>query len=131
MTTSNFAEEAAGFQVPEELGQDSMAMAVLQHSCRVRQMPEQRGRQVYMYGYLVTTKPVRTVKGEQMHFGCFVDCEGNFLDTVHFPEAARNYPFRGRAVYRLYGRVVEEAGFLSLEVSSMEKLPRKADPRAG
>lgn len=90
-----------------------------------------KGKQVCMYGYLVTTKPVRTVKGEQMHFGCFVDCEGNFFDTVHFPDASRQYPFRGRAVYRLCGRVMEEAGFLSLEVTSMAKLPRKPDPRAG
>lgn len=118
-------------KVPAELQQDPLAMAVLAHSCRVSQMAENKGRQVCMYGYLVTTKPVRTVKGEQMYFGCFEDCDGNFLDTVHFPDSARKHPFRGRAVYRLCGRVVEEAGFLSLEVSSMEKLPRKPDPRAG
>ena len=117
-------------RVADELQQDFMAMAVLKHSCRVRQMKELCGRQVCMYAYLVTTKPVRTIKGEQMYFGCFVDCEGNFLDTVHFPDSVRKHPFRGRAVYRLCGRVVEEAGFFSLEVYSMEKLPRKPDPRA-
>jgi DNA polymerase-3 subunit alpha len=125
------AGEISPLQVSGELLEDIPAMLVLSQSCLVRQMPEQRGKQVCMYGYLVTTKPVRTIKGEQMHFGCFVDCEGSFFDTVHFPAAAQNHPFRGRAVYRLCGRVVEEAGFLSLEVSSMEKLPRKSDPRAG
>lgn len=121
----------SAMQVPPELREDVFAMAVLAHSCRVSEMPANKGRQVCMYGYLVTTKPVRTVKGEQMHFGCFVDCEGNFFDTVHFPEASRQYPFRGRAVYRLCGRITEEAGFMSLEVGSMVKLPRKPDPRAG
>ena len=121
----NELKAAAGLQ------QDLHAVTVLAQSCCVREMAENKGRQVCMYGYLVTTKPVRTIKGEQMHFGCFVDCEGNFFDTVHFPEASRQYPFRGRAVYRLCGRVVEEAGFLSLEVASMVKLPRKPDPRAG
>jgi hypothetical protein len=119
------------FKVPSELMQDPLAMRVLAHSCRVSQMVENKGRQVCMYGYLVTTKPVRTVKGEQMYFGCFVDCGGDFFDTVHFPDSVRKHPFRGRAVYRLCGRVVEEAGFMSLEVSDMEKLPRKPDPRAG
>ncbi len=118
-------------KIPNELQHDPIAMAVLEHSCRVSQMAENKGRQVCMYGYLVTTKPVRTVKGEQMHFGCFVDCEGSFFDTVHFPDASRQYPFRGRAAYRLCGKIVEEAGFMSLEVSSMVKLPRKPDPRAG
>jgi hypothetical protein len=118
-------------KVPAGLEQDLLAMTVLAHSCRVSQMKKNKGSQVCMYGYLVTTKPVRTVKGEQMHFGSFVDCEGDFFDTVHFPDASRQYPFRGRAVYRLCGRVMEEAGFLSLEVTSMVKLPRKSDPRAG
>ena len=123
--------EPLNLHVPEELLMEITAIEALTHSCLVRNMAAQKGRQVCMYGYLVTTKPVRTIKGEMMYFGSFVDCEGNFLDTVHFPETARKFPFRGRAVYRLQGRIVEEVGFMSLEVSSMEKLPRKADPRAG
>jgi len=122
--------EPLNLQVPEELLLEITAIEALTHSCLVRNMAAQKGRHVCMYGYLVTTKPVRTIKGEMMYFGSFVDCEGNFLDTVHFPETARKFPFRGRAVYRLQGRIVEEVGFTSLEVLLMEKLPRKQDPRA-
>ena len=43
----------------------------------------------------------------------------------------KNYPFIGRGVYRLDGRVVEEFGFTSLEVREMKKMPLKGDPRKG
>ena len=34
-----------------------------------------------------------------------------------------SYPFRGRGIYSLLGKVTEEFGFHSLEVLRMEKLP--------
>jgi hypothetical protein len=42
---------------------------------------------------------------------------------------AKAYPFRGRAIYRLVGRVVEEFGFYSMEVDEMYKEDLLADPR--
>ncbi|MFY0598638.1 MAG: DNA polymerase III subunit alpha [Cyclobacteriaceae bacterium] len=80
------------------------------------------GRQVMMMGYLVTIKNTGTSKGERMNFGTFIDYEGQFIDTVHFPPSVKKCPFRGKGVYRLVGKVVEEFDFLSLEVSRMEKL---------
>ncbi len=94
-----------------------------------RQMPEHAGREVRMLGHLVTIKYVRTVKGEIMNFGTFLDVEGNFFDSVHFPPSLKNNPFRGQGVYALKGRIVEEFGFPSLEVDRMEKMAVHGDPR--
>lgn len=87
------------------------------------------GKTVRMAGVLVTIKYVRTIKSEIMHFATFFDSEGEFFDTVHFPDTVRSFPFRGRGVYLLLGKVVEEFGFPSVEVIKMAKLPLQSDPR--
>lgn len=87
------------------------------------------GRQVRMMGELVTIKYVRTVKREMMHFAAFVDADGEFFDTVHFPQTNKQYPFKGHGVYLLLGKIVSEFGFPSLEVEKMAILPLKPDPR--
>lgn len=87
------------------------------------------GKSVRMVGTLVTIKYVRTIKDEIMHFGTFLDIDGEFFDTVHFPIIARNYPFRGKGVYIILGKVVEEFGFYMLEVEKMAKLPLIKDRR--
>ncbi|MEI6575676.1 MAG: DNA polymerase III subunit alpha [Bacteroidota bacterium] len=87
------------------------------------------GKTVRMMGELVTIKYVRTVKKEWMHFGAFVDVDGEMFDTVHFPDASKNYPFRGHGMYLIMGVVVEEFGFPSLNVLKMAKMPIKKDPR--
>lgn len=85
------------------------------------QLPVLVGRNVNMLGYLIAVKDTGTAKGDKMHFGTFIDQEGNFIDTVHFPPIARKFPFRGRGFYRLAGKVVEEFDFFSIEVMEMEK----------
>ena len=90
-----------------------MAREMLQHTRQTRRMA----------GQLVAIKYVRTVKKEVMHFGCFLDAEGNFFDTVHFPQVAKEWPFRGNGVYLLKGTITEEFGFPSLNVEKMAKLP--------
>ncbi|WP_192820862.1 DNA polymerase III subunit alpha [Rufibacter sp. LB8] len=87
------------------------------------------GQKVRMMGILVATKYVRTVRGEVMQFGTFLDCAGDFFDTVHFPPSLQAWPFKGNGVYLLYGKVVEEFGFPSMEVEKMAKLPFQKDPR--
>ena len=79
--------------------------------------------------YLVSVKRSKTSKGTLMNFGTFIDCHGDTLDTVHFPEAVRKYPFMGKGIYRMKGRVTEEFGYYSLEVGQMEKLPFVDDVR--
>ncbi|MEI6682515.1 MAG: DNA polymerase III subunit alpha [Bacteroidota bacterium] len=87
------------------------------------------GKTVRMLGLLVTIKYVRTIKKEWMHFGTFIDVNGRFFDTVHFPKAVTQYPFRGDGVYLVKGKIVEEFGFPSMNVDQMAKMPLKADPR--
>lgn len=94
-----------------------------------KKLGEAAGKSVRMVGSLVTIKYVRTIKDEIMHFGTFLDIEGEFFDTVHFPVIARNYPFKGKGVYIILGKVVEEFGFFMLEVEKMAKLPPVKDRR--
>lgn len=94
-----------------------------------RDLPIFKNRQVSLYGYLVTVKDTKTANGKRMQFGTFLDQNGDFIDTVHFPPVAAAYPFRGRGIYILKGKVIDEFGFLSLEVISMEKADVIPDPR--
>jgi len=87
------------------------------------------GKIVAVEGYLVTTKNTSTSKGKRMYFGTFLDSEGDFVDTVHFPPVATKFPFRGRGVYRLTGKVLEEFDCINIEVHSMYKLAVIEDPR--
>jgi DNA polymerase-3 subunit alpha len=81
------------------------------------------GRSIAITGYVVTTKDTGTKGGQLMHFGTFLDPRGDVFDTVHFPDIARRFPFRGRGFYRIQGKVVEDFGIPVVEVINMEKLP--------
>lgn len=87
------------------------------------------GKEVSIKGSFVAPKSVRTVKGEMMAFGAFLDDEGEFFDTVHFPDSLKQFPLRGRGVYHITGKATEEFGYPSIEVSKMEKLAYISDPR--
>ncbi|MCB0505356.1 MAG: DNA polymerase III subunit alpha [Cyclobacteriaceae bacterium] len=82
------------------------------------------GREVCMVGYLVAKKYVESAKGV-MYFGTFLDLHGDFFDTVIFPDIAEKYVFEGIGVYSIYGKVVEEYDFFSLETVKMERLAVK------
>ena len=95
----------------------------------VRDFPKHLGREITIYGYLVTIKNTRTTSGKTMNFGTFLDFEGAFIDTVHFPPVAAKHPFRGKGIYQITGLVVEEFDFYSLEVTSMARQDYIDDPR--
>ncbi len=84
---------------------------------------------ITIYGYLVTLKNTRTSKGDRMFFGTFLDRAGQWLDTVHFPPIAKKYPFHGRGIYKLTGKVVTEFDFITLEVIAMQRMAYVPDPR--
>ena len=86
-------------------------------------------RYIDIYGYLVTVKNTNTHSGKRMHFATLVDQQGEVFDTVLFPPVAAKYYFRGRGIYRFYGKVVSEFGFLSIEVIKMQKQDYVQDPR--
>ena len=78
-----------------------------------------------MFGYLVTYKYVKTKLGEIMYFGTFYDYWGNIFDTVHFPPIVKQFPFVGRGIYKLYGKVVNDFDYYSLEITKMEKMQQE------
>ncbi|MEM7483854.1 MAG: DNA polymerase III subunit alpha [Bacteroidota bacterium] len=86
-------------------------------------------KHVDIYGYLITVKNTNTHTGKRMHFATLVDQHGEVFDTVLFPPIAAKYHFRGKGIYRFYGKVVAEFGFLSIEVIKMEKQDYIPDPR--
>ncbi|MEN1785480.1 MAG: DNA polymerase III subunit alpha, partial [Bacteroidota bacterium] len=101
-----------------------------------RDLKRYLNRKIDIYGYLVTVKNTKTHKGKRMHFATLIDQHGAVFDTVLFPPVAAVYKFHGRGIYRFYGKVVEEFGFLSIEVIKMLKQdyipdPRYADMKAG
>lgn len=89
---------------------------------RAPELMHKVGRKVCMTGYMVTTKNTHTKDNKLMHFGTFLDCNGEVFDTTHFPPAARRFPFRGRGFYRITGKVAEDFGYPMVEVESMTKL---------
>lgn len=95
----------------------------------VRQLHSYIGKYIDIYGYLVTVKNTTTHKGDRMHFATFIDQHGEVFDTVLFPPIAKKYMFRGKGIYRCYGKVVSEFGFLSIEVIKMRKEALIEDPR--
>ncbi len=85
-------------------------------------LPKYIGREIELAGYLVTIKYTSTVKRETMMFATFLDREGYFFDTTHFPAVTQSFPFRGGGLYAIRGKVDEEFGFCSITVRSMRKL---------
>lgn len=100
----------------------SMLKVPVSDSLLANDLPAYIGRTFTIIGYLVTYKYTSTVKRETMVFGTFIDLEGRFFDTTHFPRVAAQYPLRGRGCYRIRGRVDEEFGFCSITVESLQKL---------
>lgn len=92
------------------------------HYLPVRALDNKEGETVVMLGYLVCTKLRRTAKGEPMCFGTFLDREGAFLDTVHFPASLQRFPFQKGGFYVMEGKVVKEFGVVSVDVQYMRKV---------
>ncbi|WP_057938506.1 DNA polymerase III subunit alpha [Algoriphagus resistens] len=91
----------------------------------VHQLPDLLGKNVEMLGQLVTTKDVRTINREHMAFGTFLDAKGDWLDTVHFPNSLKRFPFQGRGFYKMRGKVVEDFGTYAVDVHGMWKVGLK------
>ncbi len=118
--------ELLGFSLydPFMLLKDEVGSTIL-----ASELPKYLGKTVTIYGYLVTIKKTKTVNKKLMFFGTFLDREGYFFDTTHFPDIAYKYRFQGKGIYSVTGKVVEEFGFYSIEVSKMQKEAIIEDPR--
>lgn len=87
-----------------------------------KDFPKHKGEIISITGNFVTRKSARTKKGDAMAFGTFLDRDGKWIDTTHFPNVVKQYPFSGKGCYKITGKVVEEFGFYSLDVIAMERL---------
>lgn len=85
-------------------------------------LPFKQNEMISIVGYLIHRKRTDTSSGQRMYFGTWLDLAGEWLDTVHFPPVAAAYPFTGPGCYRIVGRVMEEFGFICIEVESMIRL---------
>lgn len=85
-------------------------------------------KQVKMLAYLISRKQVPTKKGT-MYFGTWIDNEGTYFDTVHFPDNLLQYPFQGGGCYLLLGIVEVDYHFPTLTILKMAKMPFVPDPR--
>ena len=101
----------------------------IENGTTARELSSKLGHFVVAYGYLVTVKETKTAKGDRMNFATFIDQNGDFLDSVHFPNVAKQFPFRGKGLYKIQGRVAEEFGFFSIEASALFKVAMIPDPR--
>ncbi len=85
-------------------------------------LPKMIGKPIEITGYLVTVKRTSTSKSERMSFGTFIDSNGDWLDTVHFPRSAAQYTFQGPGCYDLKGFVKEEFDFIYVDVQEMHRI---------
>lgn len=95
---------------------------------RTKELIKYLGQTVKMVGLYVCEKTVHTKNNKKMWFGTFLDADGNFFDTTHFPNSTPTYPFRGTGCYLILGKVVQEFGFPSVEVIKFAKLPIIGNP---
>lgn len=95
---------------------------------RTKELIKYLGQTVKMVGLYVCEKTVHTKNNKKMWFGTFLDADGNFFDTTHFPNSTPTYPFRGTGCYLILGKVVQEFGFPSVEVIKFAKLPIIENP---
>ncbi|MTH15879.1 DNA polymerase III subunit alpha [Flavobacterium sp. LC2016-01] len=94
----------------------------------VRDLLKYHKRQVRMLAYLISTKQVPTKRGN-MYFGTWIDNEGAYFDTAHFPDSLANNPFQGGGCYLLLGTVEIDYHFPTITISRMAKMPFIPDPR--
>ncbi|MFD2286772.1 DNA polymerase III subunit alpha [Pedobacter petrophilus] len=94
-------------------------------------LSENVGKTVRMVGNYVCEKTVHTIKNTKMWFGTFLDANGDFFDTIHFPNTTPVYPFKGKGCYLILGKIVEDFGFPSVEVLKFAKLEIHMNPVAG
>lgn len=102
---------------------------VLPSELRANDIAQYRNRKISICGSLVTAKGTPTSDKRLMHFGTFLDCEGNFFDTVHFPKVSERFPIQSKGVYLVTGTVTEDLGYYSIIVDTLRHLPLAPDPR--
>ncbi len=94
----------------------------------VKDLLQNHKKQVKMLAYLISRKHVPTKKGA-MFFGTWIDANGDYFDTAHFPDCLQQYPFQGGGCYLLLGTVEVDYHFPTITIHKMAKMPFIPDPR--
>ena len=84
-----------------------------------KDLPRYLGKNITVLVYFIARKHVQTKNKDQMFFGTFVDSNLDWIDTVHFPDSAKKFPFYSNGFYRIKGKVVADFDVCSLEVNYM------------
>ncbi len=91
-----------------------------------KELPASVGKTITCITYFIAHKHVITKNNDAMYFGTFVDKDLDWIDTVHFPDVAKKYPITNSGFYKITGKVVEDFGVQSIEVSRMIKMGYKS-----
>ena len=118
--------ELLGF--PISLSMFDLLQTSYRGELRTADLNQHLGKTVKMVGQYVCEKTVHMKNNKKMWFGTFLDSDGNFFDTTHFPTTTPVYPFRGTGCYLILGKVVSDFGFPSIEVIRFAKLPIVGNP---
>ncbi len=95
----------------------------------VRDFGRFKKREVQVLGYFVTRKDLRTRQGKAMAFGTWLDANGDYFDTTHFPGKWRHGDLQAGGIYLITGFVSEDFGFLTLDAERLFRLPYVSDVR--
>ena len=96
---------------------------------KAKELKNHIGKTVEIYGNLVNAKKTGTSNGKYMYFGTLYDPDGNIFDVVLFPAVAEKYPLRNKGIYHCYGTVVEDLGYISINVKWLIRQTTQTDPR--
>lgn len=96
---------------------------------KTEDLKDQIGREVEIYGNLVTVKKTPTINRQFMCFGTFFDLDGDIFDTVQFPRATVQYPLHSKGIYLCRGKVEEDLGYIYVNIRSLERQETMGDPR--
>jgi DNA-directed DNA polymerase III PolC len=126
-------DELEGLGYPVTISPFNLLKTKYRGQVMAKDLRQYENRVVKMVGYLVSIKDV-PIKKEgkkkiKMNFGTWIDVEGGYFDTTHFPDSLVNYPFKGLGCYLLLGKIVVDYDFPSIEIMKMERLPMVPDPR--
>lgn len=101
----------------------------LDQTLKAKDLKAHAGKFIKIIGYYVCKKDTRTKHSKLMNFGTWLDVDGAFFDTVHFPQVLKRFPLRGKGIYWIIGKVVIDFGFPTIEVYKLELLPLIQDER--
>ncbi|TDN79646.1 DNA polymerase-3 subunit alpha [Salegentibacter sp. 24] len=101
----------------------------VEKSAKAKDLKDYVGKEILIYGALITVKKTGTANGKYMYFGTFFDQQGEVFDTVQFPATAEKYPMRSKGIYKCYGIVNNDYDYISITIKWLQREETLTDPR--